>query len=228
MRLKSITFDAALDPTKTQEAEYYYGGYTRDIAVNRYGTICLPKGGIMVGAVLLQVSYRDMSTAKIYFDQVISGEMEAGRPYLFIRTDESKPLGVFYTTDAAVGAPVYNNDGLVGTFDAIPDLYYHVGSTSGYGFLQNNRYYDVVDGTVNIPANRGSFKYSDILTTGVAPQPAPGCRRFAAPLDGTHKTPTGLEDAVSGNEKMQKMLIDGKLFIIRDGHIYDATGRLVK
>ena len=42
------------------------------------------------------------------------------------------------------------------------------------------------------------------------------------------KTPTDLEEIVNGKSSNRKLLIDGVLFIERNGKTYDSTGRLVK
>jgi hypothetical protein len=77
-----------------------------------------------------------------------------------------------------------------------------------------------------VGAYRAYIKLSEIRTNVVTP--APGRRRIAMEAQGGKQNPTALEEALSGNEQLQKVMMDGKLYIIRGGHIYDATGRLVK
>ena len=47
---------------------------------------------------------------------------------------------------------------------------------------------------------------------------------------GGHNTPTGLENGglLNGENDVQKVLINGNLYILRGEKMYDATGRLVK
>ncbi|MBQ2189436.1 MAG: hypothetical protein II452_01040, partial [Paludibacteraceae bacterium] len=55
--------------------------------------------------------------------------------------------------------------------------------------------------------------------------------RFALNVVPRQETPTDLEDVQGGDvqgTKVRKMIINDQLFIIRDGQMYDATGRMVK
>ncbi len=56
---------------------------------------------------------------------------------------------------------------------------------------------------------------------------APGCRRVAMGVNGTNNA-TGFENAEASEGRVQKVLIDGKIYILRGEKIFDATGRLVK
>ena len=56
--------------------------------------------------------------------------------------------------------------------------------------------------------------------------PAPGRRYIMLGTNGTNVA-TGIDD-VQDDVRSTKMLIDGRLFILRGEKIYDATGRLVK
>jgi hypothetical protein len=46
-------------------------------------------------------------------------------------------------------------------------------------------------------------------------------------MDGNNVA-TGVENAETIQEGVQKIMIDGQLFILRGEKMYDATGRLVK
>ena len=52
--------------------------------------------------------------------------------------------------------------------------------------------------------------------------------RFVISQTPIKKTPTGVDSGGTAEIKAQKMMIDGVLYIIRAGKIYDATGVLVK
>ena len=127
--------------------------------------------------------------------------------------------------DEGDGSEKHNN-GLYGTLNGI-----EAGSGAGQGdqVLQGN--YMLVQNKVRLcgtgcylTPNRAYIVRSEVPGQ-VAPQPAPGRRRLMVGDD--HKTPTGLdnitEDAIIRLDG-QKRIIDGKLFIIRDGHIYNAQG----
>ncbi len=45
---------------------------------------------------------------------------------------------------------------------------------------------------------------------------------------GPRGTVTGVDEAIGGKENAQKVVMDGVLYIIRQGSVYDASGRLIK
>lgn len=59
------------------------------------------------------------------------------------------------------------------------------------------------------------------------PNESTNATRFVISKTPIHKTTTG-NDAIYDGSKARKQMIDGILYIIRDGRIYDATGALVK
>ena len=196
--------------------------YPRDVTQGRYGTICLPNGGVMVGAMLYEVAYFGETSQKIFFDNIPSGEMEAGIPYIFLPNDGVSQLAVYYTDDANASAG--HRNGLFGSYteEVLTD----------YGndyVLYNNQYLRVVDNgaSVKVGANRAYIKLGEITPT--APALAPGRIRMAIGVTG-HNTPTGLENGglLNGENGVQKVLINGNLYILCGEKMFDATGRLVK
>ncbi len=211
MRFFSISFNATPD-------------YTRPVTEGRFGTICLPKAGVMVGASIFEVAYHDATLEKIFFDEILNGEMVAGRPYIFLPNDGVSALGVFYT-DAA-NAPAGNYHGLYGSYTQEV-----LAQEAGNYILYNNqyRYVGASSSNVYVGANRAYFKIGvegGIPTNAVAP--LPGRRRVS--MSAVRETPTGLENGelINGENGVQKVLINGELFILRGEKMYDATGRLVK
>ena len=193
--------------------------YTRNVTEGRYGTICLPNGGIMVGAELFEIAYYGQTSEKIFFDNIPSGEMEAGIPYIFLPKAGVSQLGVFYT-DAA-NALVGSRNGLIGSYTQetiTPD--------DGNYILLNNQYCIVVstEGDVYVGANRAYIHLADI--TPVEPALAPGRRRISMGVQGQNAA-TGM-DELNASETPVKMLIDGQLFILRGEKMYNANGQLVK
>ena len=52
--------------------------------------------------------------------------------------------------------------------------------------------------------------------------------RFVISRTPLHGTPTAIDNVVKGGAEVRKLLIDGALYIIRDGRMYDATGAAVR
>ena len=204
-RVQQVVFTAA-------EADY-----TRDVTAGKYGTICLPNGGVMVGAALYEVAYFDASQKKIFFDEVLNGAMVAGTPYIFLPEENVTQLKVYYT-DAA-NADAGNANGLFGSYTKEP-----LAQNAGNYILYNNQYLLVNSDNVYVGENRAYIKLGEISTNAVAP--APGRRRVAMGVL-NEQVITGVEDLNVGDQPI-KVMIDGQLFILRGEKMYDAQGRLVK
>ena len=212
IRISKIIFDTNPDLADAD--------YTRDVTEGRYGTICLPNGGVMIGAELFEIAYYGATSEKIFFDNIPSGEMEAGIPYIFLPKAGVSQLGVFYT-DAANVSPAGNHNGLYGSYTQeiiTPNV--------GNYILLNNQYCEVVTTAepVYVGANRAYIKLADISPT--EPALAPGRRRISMGVQ-SQNAATGM-DELNASETPVKMLIDGQLFILRGEKMYNANGQLVK
>ena len=195
--------------------------YSRDVTEGRYGTICLPNGGIMVGAELYEVAYYDGTYEKIFLDEVLNGEMVAGRPYIFLTKEGVNQIAVYYTDEE--NASEGNYHGLFGSYTKI-----NLAANGHIYILKDNRYYFVDTDNVYCGANRAYFKMGvDGGISGSYVAPAPGRRRTSIGA-GAPAVATGVEDVQGDNVQCTKVLINGELFIIRGEKMYDAKGQLVK
>ena len=193
--------------------------YTRDVRQGYYGTICLPTAGQMVGASIFEIAYKDAS--KIYFDEIVSGKMEAGIPYILLPNEGVTTLKVFYTEMAVVAAGRRN--GLVGYYNNTDDMF---NVPIGNYILLNNQYCEVVGMNAYIMQNYSYIVLDDVPDPDSAPALAPGVRRVSMGVTGQN-TATGV-DQVQGDEVPTKMIINGQLYILRGEKMYDAQGKLVK
>lgn len=198
--------------------------YTRDQMLGNgvYGTLCVdhnvPLSGIN-GATFYELQGRENTYGKLVFDEVISGELTAGKPYVFQAHGDVFTL--FYGL-TKVDEPVVAGNGMYGTFEEVvltelTDVYY---------FAQRALW--SCDGAIDltIPANRAYVKLSEIDYLEPNNQPAPGRRRVTMAVNG-EKVVTDIDNLFE-SEKPIKVMIDGQLFIIRGEKMFDATGRLVK
>ena len=206
--------------------------YARDVNAGRYGTICLPNKGQMIGAAVYEIAYMDYKDGapyKIYFDEILNGKMEAGVPYVFLPNEGYNQLIVTYT--AIFNAAAADANGLYGFIGASATDEYQIPSGVGNYIIQNNQYREVLAGAdARIVSNRAYITlaevpgYNDPLY--VAPAPAPGRKRIAMGTTGA-QVATGV-DQVQGDEVPTKMIINGQLFILRGEKMYDAQGKLVR
>lgn len=226
MRIYVMKFDT--DLSAYELTDNVLGGYIRDVTAGSYGTICLPKAGVMAGAAIFEVAYLDNNDPykKIFFDEVISGEMVAGRPYIFLPNEGVSTIGVFYTDDTEETAGNYR--GLYGFIDDTEGAYYSVPAGANNYIIYGNQYHYVQTGAdARILSNRAYLKIGEggVPTNSVAP--APGRRRVSMSGQG-EQVATGTEEAQTDNIQCAKIVIDGQFFILRGEKMYDATGRLVK
>ena len=198
--------------------------YTRpNVSESKYGTICLPDSGILTNGALYEVAYYDDASKKIFFDEVLSGEMKAGMPYIFQPNEGVTELKVAYTDHAnkTQAADVDDANGLVGNLGSTVTL------SAGDYFLYNNQYYVVSASetrTISVPQYYAYINMDEVPDYPTAP--APGRRRVSMNVNG-EQVATGM-DELNASETPVKVMIDGQLFIIRGEKMYDATGRLVK
>lgn len=178
--------------------------YTRTVTNGNYGTICLPRASSVIeGATIYQVIGGNDSEG-ITIEEVAS--MEAGKPYIFQASADQLTV-----TMTGPRAEVQEANGLVGNLGATAmDV-----PTDAY-VLKNNQLY-LVNSAVTIAPNRAYINMSAI--TPIAP--APGrIRRVIA----VENQATGVESLQPSAFSLKKVLMNGQLFILRDGQLYNLTG----
>ena len=186
------------------------------MAPGELGTICYPEGLVAVGAKMYEMAGTD-ENGKFVFDEV--NEMEPGVPYLFEATSNAIQ---FYTTAATPATEAGTSNGLVGTFEDIvipqasPNIYYFSGTKF---YAVTARQTDLA-----VPANRA---YVDLTTPHPASAPRHGVRRITFNVEGAQVI-TGMESIQPSEISIQKVLINGQLFILRGEKMYNANGQLVR
>ena len=202
---------------------YLRPGYARTSMLGNgvYGTVCVPNNVAIEdiqGVTVYELMGREPQYGKLAFDEIISGELEAGAPYVFQAHGDKM---IMFYGETHVDDPVDKDNGMYGTFvdqtlTELDDVYY---------FAQKALW--SCDGAVDLTvgANRAYVKLSEIdyLTD---PNPAPGRRRITMNVNG-EKVTTDIEN-LNASEKPVKLLINGQIFILRGEKMFDATGRLVK
>lgn len=203
---------------------YMRPGYARtDMLGNGVlGTVCVPNNVAVEdiqGVTVYELMGREPQYGKIAFDEIVSGELEAGVPYVFQANGDKM---VMFYGETKVDDPVDKGNGMYGTFvdqtlTNLDDVYY---------FAQRALWSCVDLTSLNLPANRAYVKLSEIGEVPSA-NPAPGRRRISMAVNG-EQIATGIENTGFESEAPRKVLINGELFIIRGEKMYDAKGQLVK
>ena len=201
--------------------------YTRNVSGN-YATICLPKAGKIYGASLYEIAYYGAASKKIVFDEIVNGEMEAGIPYIFQPTAGVEKINVYYSDNTAENVGAGNRNGLIGFYNLNdPTARHDIDQDAGFYILYNNQYWLVSGRKAYVENYRAYIQLNQI--TPSEPTLAPGRRRISMSVNDTQTT-TGFEagELINGENGVQKVLIDGELFILRGEKMYDAKGQLVK
>ena len=206
------------------------GGQTVDVAISRsplvanvWNTLCLPfaisKSTDLDGAEVKEMTGVAMvdDVLEIYFSDITGDELVAGKPYLVKPSAEKNISGTYENKQIALlASPVVQDNvtmqGLYSPMNVTKDDYntLFVGTPDGEG---NNLFYPQADGTL-----RGLRAYFKI---GGAPLPAPHRARYVV----TQKdVVTGIESVQNSDVRIQKIIRDGQLFIIRDGKMYNVQG----
>lgn len=184
-----------------------------------YYTICLPKKVIAFrGASIWNLEKRSTAGTEVYLEEATL-DFAAGTPFIIQATADK--LEVIYV-GAETSTPV-ENGALRGTLTGL-DVDAFAALTGDIYILKDNAIRPRTAGNW-LSANRAYIDYDALDPVASAPQPAPGKRVRAIPMQG--QTATGM-DALNAADTPVKMIINGQLYILRGEQLYDATGRLVK
>lgn len=187
--------------------------------VGKYGTICLPYNvpeSKRTGATFYKIAYKDLANSVIVLEEV--GDMVAGVPYIF----HSSALeivcnyGIDYASDAS------SENGLIGSFEQREISDGH----DNYYVLHSNQLWKAGSG-VSVGANRAYIDIRDVCEVGEAPSQAPGRKRVTMAVEG-EQTSTNIHNISTTQGTAEKVLINGSLYIMRDGTIYNISGQIVK
>lgn len=160
-------------------------GYVRTVNTSNIGTLCLPRKFEKPATMTLyNIVGKDASS--IYFEEN-TGEIEAGRPYLFRSTEN--PIVITHTGESTTAG---TNNGLVGTYESCA-----ITPNDGNYILSNNTLY-VVDGTFNCGANRAYIHIDDVPTYNPSAK---------ADFTLDFNEPTGITSYENDNENLKAMTV---------------------
>ncbi len=208
---------------KGQEDQYlriykvvFIPAHERTVASGKYATVCLPRAIVSADGIdkfYTVAGYR--GTANDITSVVITEAetpLTAGKPYIFHTNAAAQTI---YMKGDAVNAPVAGDNGLVGRFTdgkiADNDCSY---------ILRDNLVCQVEGNDVTCVANRAYFNFYGLDAYAGAPG-----RYIELPMSPNSGTDiNNIEAAEDG----VKFIQDGKLYIKKDGVIYNALGQIVR
>lgn len=186
------------------------------LTAGNYGTICLPydvAAADRTGATFFEAIGK---TAEGLVLEEVSGTLTAGKAYFFQATATS--LECTYSGDK-VATPVSAslNNGLQGVYEDNTDV------PNGMYFLNSNKLWQS-SGSNKVDANRA---YVDLnYVPNYVPAPVAGRRRVVMPC--IPEETTALPSEVENETNVTKQMINGKLYIQKNGRMYDAQGKNIQ
>ena len=205
--------------------------YTRNgLTMDKMGTICLPWAApSFEGATFYKLLYKELNDNQPYnitLEEVTA--LEAGKPYVFVAEDTELKVHYYASTEVTVAG---KENGLQGTFVNITD-----GAAGSAGNLLENNYmiynntFKRCGANCRLQANRAYILMDEVAVEGSAnaPKPRGDRRHLVIGNANAPQTPTGMETVQTSEADIQKVLIGGQLYIIRDNEVYTITGQMVK
>ena len=203
--------------------------YSRTLTAGQYATICLPKAATYTGATVYNIAgvtkVGDVITGVVLAEEE-SATLTAGKPYIIYSetasTFEATYSGTAYSAASAGEAYAPTATGLVGNLS--PDK--AAVEDGMYILLYQDDAYKVckVDGAdVTCAQYRAYFDLGAVATVGGAS--APGQRIIEMVNENNNATNLGNFES---SEEAVKFFQNGKLFIKKNGIVYDMMGTIVK
>ena len=214
MLLPQIYKKASVTP---EPVDPVYTEVRNGLVAGRFYTICLDREFSAVrGATLWDIENGNKDEITL-IEAVLSGN-NAGKPYIFLATATTMEVVYGEETTTTAGS----NNGLYGTFSAMTE-----NDLNGKYILSENQLWLVdLSGAVSLPANRAYINKGEIPTENAGN--ISGRRRVKMAIGNPSQTPTGIDAVDMQAEGVQKVVINGNLYIVREGRMFDTTGRLVK
>ncbi len=203
----AVRFPSADPDPEPEPTSYSRTGLT----AGNFGTICLAYNvneGDYSGATFYKVAERNATN--VVLEEVTS--LVAGEAYIFEAI--ASEISCTYSGEKV------NTPATATTANVLQGAFETTTIPSGKWFLKDNKLW-CSTGTQTVGANRAYL-------TGITPAaaaPVPGRRRLNMPIQ---NMPTAVSNTADTQAKVRKVMIDGKLYIQRDGSIYDMTGSCVK
>jgi len=210
----------AIQLYKKETPEPTYTEVRNGLTEGWYYTMCLDKAVTAVqGGTIWRVLSKAENGTDVILEEV-TGTLEAGRPYIFYATADI--LEVVYAGSAVI-EPVDDeaNHGLKGSF-----IQTKITQSDDNYIIYNNALYFVNSDNVYVGANRAYLDMTGVPAYSNEPQQGAPRRRVVMAVNGQNGA-TGFEN-INATEKPMKLMIDGKIYILRGEKMFDATGRLVK
>lgn len=184
-----------------------------NMAVDDYGTLCLPMAGTIAGATLYSIAGKEGTTYVVLKEE---DALAAGQPYITQSTATSYTV----TMSGVHSAAAENVNGLTGTYVEM-----NLAENTNHYILSANKLMQVGSGGVTMGAYRAYLDLSQVSEYNPSSS-APG-RYVRMAIDETGAA-TGIESVEHSAIGSQKILRNGQIFILRNGVEYNVNGQMTK
>jgi uncharacterized repeat protein (TIGR02543 family) len=175
--------------------------------------LTLNAGEQMIDQTYVRMSTDEVITNEFDFGQDLSKELNTGRSdiYSFIGNERAAANSMQMNTETTTIVPLGLNIEATGEYTfSIPD------GTNGIGIT-------LIDEETGIRTSLSALDYTVELAAGDYTE------RFWLEISPVKGAETGIDPGVDARENgVRKVMIDGLLYIVRDGKMYDATGKRVE
>lgn len=175
--------------------------------------LTLNAGEQMIDQTYIRMSTDEHITNEFDFGQDLAKELNAGRSdiYSFIGYERAAANSMQMNTETTTIVPLGLNIEATGEYTfSIPD------GTNGIGIT-------LIDEETGIRTSLSALDYTVELAAGDYTE------RFWLEISPVKGAETGIDPGVDARENgVRKVMIDGLLYIVRDGKMYDATGKRVE
>ncbi|MBR1382134.1 MAG: hypothetical protein IJ554_06645, partial [Paludibacteraceae bacterium] len=172
--------------------------------------LTLNAGEQMIDQTYVRMSTDEVITNEFDFGQDLSKELNTGRSdiYSFIGNERAAANSLQMNTETTTIVPLGLNIEATGEYTfSIPD------GTNGIGIT-------LIDEETGIRTSLSALDYTVELAAGDYTE------RFWLEISPVKGTETGIDPGVDARENgVRKVMIDGLLYIVRDGKMYDASGK---
>lgn len=175
--------------------------------------LTLNAGEQMIDQTYVRMSTDEVITNEFDFGQDLSKELNTGRSdiYSFIGNERAAANSMQMNTETTTIVPLGLNIEATGEYTfSIPD------GTNGIGIT-------LIDEETGIRTSLSALDYTVELAAGDYTE------RFWLEISPVKGAETGIDPGVDARENgVRKVMIDGLLYIVREGKMYDATGKRVE
>lgn len=208
--------------------------YTREnMTAGKIGTICMENNILATAnATIYMPDYKDATIKNVYFVEATEELATPGMPFIFQAEQDGRMILVLGSGTAV--KPVDDLEqtrGMVGSFsNDVPVARYAEEDGPHNYFFSSNKLWKVGE-NVYVDKNRAYMNMDYVPYQEGAVQDEPSAaprRRMSLKNANAPETPTGLDELMNDKLQCVKFIRNNKMFILREGMLYDATGKKIK